>query len=152
MSNNRKEKMQALRDAGRLESVPFDAEFFREQIKSCSIFRNDAVFLSENNSVHGAFSVAYTYMRKSATLLLTLREVRPTARGGHRVISEVLTFESQIPRQLVIDYEKLREKRNRVEYPDALIDDVDISLIKRCIEIGDRLCALARKISSTSLR
>jgi hypothetical protein len=73
--------------------------------------------------------------------------VRPTARGGHRVISEVLTFESQIARQLVIDYEKLREK-NRVEYPDALIDDVDISLIKRCIEIGDQLCALARKISS----
>ena len=74
--------------------------------------------------------------------------MRPTARGGHRVISEVLMLESQIPRQLVIDYEKLREKRNRVEYPDALIDDVDISLIKRCIEIGDQLCTLARKISS----
>ena len=148
MSNNRKEKMQALLDAGRLESVPFDAEFFREQIKSCSIFRNDAVFLSENNSVHGAFSVAYTYMRKSATLLLTLREVRPTARGGHRVISEFLSFEPRIPRQLVIDYEKLRETRNRVEYPDALIDDVDNSLINRCIQIGDQLCALARKISS----
>jgi hypothetical protein len=74
--------------------------------------------------------------------------VRPTARGGHRVISEVLAFESRIAGQLVIDYEKLREKRNRVEYPDALIDDVDISLINRCIEIGYQLCALARKISS----
>ena len=147
MSNNRKEKIKALLDAGRLESVPFDAEFFSEQTKSCSLLRIDAIFLLENDSVHGAFSVAYTYMRKSATLLLTLREVRPTARGGHRVISEVLTFESQIARQLVIDYEKLREK-NRVEYPDALIDDVDISLIKRCIEIGDQLCTLARKISS----
>ena len=35
MSNNRKEKIKALLDAGRLESVPFDAEFFSEQIKSC---------------------------------------------------------------------------------------------------------------------
>ena len=148
MSNNRKEKIKALLDAGKLESVPFDAEFFLEQIKSCSVFRIDATLLLENDSVHGAFSVAYTYMRKSATLLLTLREVRPTARGGHRVISEVLFFEPRIPKQLVIDYEKLREKRNRVEYPDALIDDVDISLINRCIEIGDQLCALARKISS----
>lgn len=148
MSNNRKEKIKVLLDAGKLESVPFDAEFFSEQIKSCSVFRIDATLLLENDSVHGAFSVAYTYMRKSATLLLTLREVRPTARGGHRVISEVLSFEPRIPKQLVIDYEKLREKRNRVEYPDALIDDVDISLINRCIEIGDQLCALARKISS----
>jgi hypothetical protein len=148
MSNNRNEKIKALLDAGRLESVPFDAEFLSEQIKSCSLFRIDAIYLLESDSVHWAFSVAYTYMRKSATLLLTLREVRPTARGGHRVISEVLTLESQVPRQLVIDYEKLREKRNRVEYPDALIDDVDVSLINRCIEIGDQLCALARKINS----
>ena len=148
MSKNRKEKTQALLDAGRLESIPFDSVIFAEQTKSCSLFRNDAVFLSENNSVHGAFSVAYTYMRKSATLFLALREVRPTARGGHRVISDVLTLESQIPRQLVIDYEKLREKRNEVEYPDALIDDVDILLINRCIEIGDHLCALVQKITS----
>lgn len=148
MSNHRKEKIKALLDAGKLESVPFDTEFFSEQIKSCSLFRIDALFLLENDSMHGAFSVAYTYMRKSATLLLTFREVRPTARGGHRVISEVLSFEPQIPNQLVIDYEKLREKRNRVEYPDALTDDVDISLINRCIEIGDQLYALARRISS----
>lgn len=148
MSNNRREKIQALLDAGRLESVPFDTRIFAEQLKSCSLFRIDAIFLFENNSLHGAFSVAYTYMRKSATLLLTFREVRPTARGGHRVISEVLTFEPRIARQLVIDYEKLREKRNRVEYPDALIDDVDTALISRCIEIGDQLCALARTISS----
>jgi hypothetical protein len=147
MSNNRKEKIKALLDAGKLESAPFDAEFFSKQIKSCSVFRIDATLLLENDSVHGAFSIAYTYMRNSATLLLTLREVRPTARGGHRVISEVLSFEPRIPTQLVIDYEKLREKRNRVEYPDALIDDVDILLINRCIEIGDQLCALARKIS-----
>ena len=148
MSNNRKEKMQALLDAGRLESVPFDAEFFSKQIKSCSLFRIDATFLLENDSVHGAFSVAYTYMRKSATLLLTLREVRPTARGGHRVISEVLMLESQIPRQLVIDYEKLREKRNKVEYPSALAEDVDLALINRCIAIGDLLLAAARSASS----
>lgn len=148
MSNNREEKIKALLDAGRLESVAFDAEFFSEQIKSCSRFRIDATFLLENDSVHGAFSVAYTYMRKSAILLLNLRQVRPTARGGHRVVSEFLSFEPRIPKQLVIDYEKLREKRNRVEYPDALIDDVDTSLINRCIEIGDQLCALARKISS----
>ena len=152
MSNHRKEKIKALLDAGKLESVPFDAEFFLEQIKSCLIFRNDANYLLENDSMHGAFSIAYTYMRKSATLLLTLREVRPTARGGHRVISEVLSFEPQIPKQLVIDYEKLREKRHRVEYPDAMIDDVDVSLINRCIEIGDQLSALARKISSNWLR
>ena len=60
MSNNRNEKIKALLDAGRLESVPFDAEFLSEQIKSCSLFRIDAIYLLESDSVHGAFSVAYT--------------------------------------------------------------------------------------------
>lgn len=90
MSNNRREKIQALLDAGRLESVPFDTRIFAEQLKSCSLFRIDAIFLLENNSAHGAFSVAYTYMRKSATLLLTLREVR--SRGQLILEQTLFTF------------------------------------------------------------
>jgi hypothetical protein len=49
---------------------------------------------------------------------------------------------------LVIDYEKLREKRNKVEYPSAFVEDVDIALINRCIAIGDLLLAAARSASS----
>lgn len=146
--SNQKAKLQGLIDAGRLESVPFEASIFAEQTNSCSLFRSDAIFLIEKDSVQGAFSVAYTYMRKSATLLLAVRQVRPTARGGHRVISDVLAFEPQLPRQLVIDYEKLREKRNKVEYPSALAEDVDLALINRCIAIGDLLLSAARSASS----
>ena len=148
MHSKQQQKLQALVNAGRLESIPFDAGIFPEQINSCSVFRSDALILVNNNSLHGAFSVAYTYMRKSATLLLSVREVRPTARGGHRVISDVLAFEPHLPRQLVVDYEKLREKRNKVEYPSAFVEDVDIALINRCIAIGDLLLAAARSASS----
>ena len=148
MHSKQKAKLQALIDSGRLESVPFEASIFTEQTNSCSLFRSDAIFLIEKDSVQGAFSVAYTYMRKSATLLLAVRQVRPTARGGHRVISDVLAFEPQLPKQLVIDYEKLREKRNKVEYPSAFVEDVDIALINRCIAIGDLLLAAARSASS----
>ena len=128
--------------------MPFEAGFFTEQTNSCSVFRSVALILVNNNSLHGAFSVAYTYMRKSATLLLAVRQVRPTARGGHRVISDVLAFEPQLPKQLVIDYEKLREKRNKVEYPSAFVEDVDVAFINRCIAIGDLLLAAARSASS----
>jgi hypothetical protein len=148
VQSKQQQKLQALVNAGRLESIPFDAGIFTEQTNSCSLFRSDAIFLIEKDSVQGAFSVAYTYMRKSATLLLAVRQVRPTARGGHRVISDVLAFEPQLPKQLVIDYEKLREKRNKVEYPSAFVEDVDIALINRCIAIGDLLLAAARSASS----
>lgn len=148
VQSKQQQKLQALVNAGRLESIPFDAGIFPEQIGSCSVFRSDALILVNNNSLHGAFSVAYTYMRKSATLLLSVRGVRPTARGGHRVISDVLAFEPHLPRQLVVNYEKLREKRNKVEYPLAHIEDVNIAIINRCVEIGDQLLALARSASS----
>mgnify|MGYP003855509823 CR=1 FL=1 len=149
MQSKQQQKLQALVNAGRLESIPFDAGIFTEQTNSCSLFRSDAIFLIEKDSVQGAFSVAYTYMRKSATLLLAVRQVRPTARGGHRVISDVLAFEPQLPKQLVIDYEKLREKRNKVEYPSAFVEDVDIALINRCIAIGDLLLAAAQRTVSS---
>jgi len=149
VQSKQQQKLQALVNAGRLESIPFDAGIFTEQTNSCSLFRSDAIFLIEKDSVQGAFSVAYTYMRKSATLLLAVRQVRPTARGGHRVISDVLAFEPQLPKQLVIDYEKLREKRNKVEYPSAFVEDVDIALINRCIAIGDLLLAAAQRTVSS---
>ena len=80
--------------------------------------------------------------------MLYLRDVRPTARGGHRVIFEALELEELVPAGLPKSYDDLRVKRNTVEYPDVYIEEVDLASIHRCIEIGDQLLAMARSVSS----
>ena len=148
MQNNQHEELQALVKAGRLEHVPVDLGFFTEQIESCAQIKIDVQALLENGSIQGAFVVGYTYIRKSATLLLYRRGVRPTARGGHRVIIDALVLDPEVSRELTKNFDEVRMKRNSIEYPDFVIQEVDLTSVYRCFEIGDQLLAIAQSISS----
>lgn len=143
MTKNQQSKLGALVRAGRLEFVIFDGNFFEHQIENCTRGRLDAVALVEGGSLQGAFTLAYGYMRKSATMLLYCRGVRPTARGGHRVVVEALGLEPKISQRLLAVYEQLRTTRNSNEYPDAVMAQVDRALIEHGLDIGDDLIARA---------
>jgi hypothetical protein len=148
VQSNQQKKLQKFVDVGRLERITYDADFFSQQIESCSQSRVDALSLLEHNSLQNAFTLSYAFARKAANLLLYLRGVRPTARGGHRVIFEALHIDSHIPEALAMAYNELRVKRNIVECPDVFTEELDLASIHRCIEIGDQLLAIAQSISS----
>lgn len=148
MQNNQHEELQALVKAGKLERVPVDLGFFAEQIENCAQIKIDVQALLENCSIQGAFLVGYTYIRKSATLLLYCKGMRPTARGGHRVIIDALVLDPEVSKELTENFDEFRMKRNSIEYPDFAIQEVDLASIHRCIEIGDQLLAIAQSISS----
>ena len=148
MQSNQQKKLQEFVDVGRLERVTYDAKFFSQQIESCLQSRIDALSLLEHHSLQNAFTLSYAFARKAANLLLYLRGVRPTARGGHRIIYEALHIDSHTPNEFAIAYNELRVKRNTVEYPDLFTDQIDLASIHRCIEIGDQLLAIAQSISS----
>ena len=148
MQNNQHEELQALVKAGKLEHVPADLGFLAEQFESCAQIKIDVQALLENGSIQGAFLVGYTYIRKSATLLLYCRGLRPTARGGHRVIIDALGLDPQVPKELTESFDEFRMKRNSIEYPDFAIQEVDLASVERCIEIGDQLLAIAQGTSS----
>ena len=148
MQSSQQKKLQEFVDVGRLERVTYDADFFSQQIESCSQSRVDALSLLEHHSLQNAFTLSYAFARKAANLLLYLRGVRPTARGGHRIIYEALHIDSHTPNALAIAYNELRVKRNTVEYPDLFTDQIDLASVHRCIEIGDQLLAIAQSINS----
>ena len=134
--------------AGRLELVSFDTKFFSQQFESCLQSRIDALNLLEDHSLQNAFTLSYAFARKAANLLLYFRNVRPTARGGHRVIFEALELDELVPAGLPKSYDDLRVKRNIVEYPDVYTEQIDLASIHRCIGIGDQLLAIAQGTSS----
>lgn len=146
MQSHQQKKLQELVKAGKLEHVPFKAKIFTEQVLSCSQSRLDAQALLDKESIHGSFALAYTYIRKAATLLLYCRGVRPTARGGHRVIYEALAVDQGVPNELAKAYDNLRMKRNSIEYPESFTESIEPGLIHRCIDIGDQLLAIAQSM------
>ena len=148
MQSNQQKQIQELIDAGRLERVHFDPEDFQRQVAIWLKCKADAMSMLENGSLHGAFTTAYTFMRRAATLLLSHQEVRPTARGGHRVIAEALTFEPQLSLRLCSDYDDLRVMRNEIEYSTSDLQYADYRHVNLSIEIGDQLLAIAQSISS----
>lgn len=148
MQSNQQKQIQELIDAGRLERVHFDPKDFQKQIAICLKCKADAMSMLENGSLHGAFTTAYTFMRRAATLLISRQEVRPTARGGHRVIAEALKFEPQLSLRLCSDYDDLRVMRNEIEYSTSDLQYADYRHVNLSIEIGDQLLAIAQSISS----
>ena len=148
MQSNQQKQIQALIDAGRLERVHFDPKDFQRQVAICLKCKADAMSMLENGSLHGAFTTAYTFMRRAATLLLSHQEVRPTARGGHRVIAEALKFEPQLSLRLCSDYDDLRVMRNEIEYSTSDLQYADHRHVNLSIEIGDHLLAIAKSINS----
>ena len=148
MQSNQQKQIQELIDAGRLERVHFDPKDFQKQIAICLKCKADAMSMLENGSLHGAFTTAYTFMRRAATLLISRQEVRPTARGGHRVIAEALKFEPQLSLRLCSDYDDLRVMRNEIEYSTSDLQYADYRHVNLSIEIGDQLLAIAQGISS----
>ena len=148
MQSNQQKQIQELIDAGRLERVHFDPKDFQRQVAICLKCKADAMSMLENGSLHGAFTTAYTFMRRAATLLISRQEVRPTARGGHRVIAEALKFEPQLSLRLCSDYDDLRVMRNEIEYSTSDLQYADYRHVNLSIKIGDQLLAIAQSISS----
>lgn len=148
MQSHHQKTLQEFVSAGRLEWVSYDVKFFSQQIESCLQSRIDALKLLEDHSLQNAFTLSYTFARKAANLLLYFRNVRPTARGGHRIIFDALELDEFVPTGLPKSYDDLRVKRNTVEYPDIYTEQIDLASIHRCIEIGDQLLAIAQSISS----
>lgn len=150
MTTNWESRVKALAREGKLEDVVFDANFFGQQIDNAKLYRDDVIALMNGGSVRGAFVMAYGYMRRSATALLYARGIRPTARGGHRVVIEVLGLEPNVSKRFPMMYERLRIVRNSVEYPDALMVYVDRGMTESSLEIGDDFLALAKSIRRRS--
>lgn len=67
----------------------------------------------------GAFSMLYDAARKSMVAVLAAQGLRPTSRGGHRVVQDAL--EAQLGpdgRRVVRRFRELRLRRHDSEYPD----------------------------------
>lgn len=114
------QRVQDLINEGRLEEVFVDQLFLNRLITNSQINLRDANALSATGSLEGAFVLAYSSARIAATAILYSRGVRPTARGGHWVVADLLAIIDGVEPHVVSSLNRLRILRNEIEYPQSV--------------------------------
>jgi len=91
----------------------------------------------------GALTLAYDAARKAATSLLTAQGLRPTTKGGHRVVQDAVAAQFNGPFSA---FGRFRRKRHEVQYPnrgsapatrDDAIEVIDFAVL--CVDASQQL-------------
>jgi hypothetical protein len=96
----------------------------------------------------GSLTLAYDAARKAATSLLTAQGLRPTIKGGHRVVQDAVAAQFNGP---FMTFGRIRRKRHEHQYPSrgsapATGEDAMevIDFAARCIDASRELLGSGR--------
>jgi HEPN domain-containing protein len=111
-----------------------------------------ARLLATTDDVAAAFVMAYDAARKSLAAMLAAQGLRAKGGdGGHRVLGELMQAQLPENKQLLREFDWMRQKRNDTEYheenrPTASIDDVAdaIPAAERIVTLGELFVAEIR--------
>ena len=137
-------RVDELIDDGRIERVEKEQNFLAHLIVEAHSNLSDARSLKSNGSLHGAFIMSYTSGRIAATAILYSRGVRPTARGGHWVVADLLAEIETLADHVVTSLNRLRLLRNELEYPQSISQPLTPEVVRLCFETADTLCQFAQ--------
>lgn len=145
MSTQWKQRVQDLINEGRLEEVLVDQRFLKHLITNSQINLRDASALSATGSLEGAFVLAYSSARMAATAILYSRGVRPTARGGHWVVADLLAVVDGVEVHVVSSLNRLRILRNEIEYPQSVSTSLTPEIVQLAFETSQSLVLTCAK-------
>jgi len=146
MSAMWKQRVQDLINEGCLEEVFVDQLFLNRLITNSQINLRDANALLVTGSLEGAFVLAYSSARIAATAILYSRGVRPTARGGHWVVADLLTVVNGVETHVVSSLNRLRILRNEIEYPQSVSTGVTREVVQLAFETSQSLALTCAKL------
>ncbi|WP_020579811.1 HEPN domain-containing protein [Actinopolymorpha alba] len=95
----------------------------------------------------GAYVLAYDAARKALTAVLENQGLRPTSRGGHVVVIDAVTAQLDPPLgQILRPVDRMRSRRNRVEYPDVNVPEVTQQEVAETLPKVDAVLDTAAKV------
>ncbi len=95
----------------------------------------------------GAYVLAYDAMRKALTAVLENQGLRPTSRGGHIALIDAVRAQLDPPLGSTLrPADRMRSRRNRVEYPDASVPPVSAAEVAETLPRVHAILALAEKV------
>jgi uncharacterized protein (UPF0332 family) len=141
-----KQRVRDLINEGRLEEVFVDQLFLNRLITNSQLNLRDANALLTNGSLEGAFVLAYSSARLAETAILYSRGVRPTARGGHWVVADLLAVVDGVEVHVVSSLNRLRILRNEIEYPQSISTMLSPEIVQLAFETSQSLTLTCAKL------
>lgn len=128
---------------GRLEWVSPNLEFSRQLVDSAQKHIRSAQLVGDAGDYELALSNAYDAARKALAAILADQGLRPTVRGGHVVLLELLRPQFPDSREVLLGFDWLRIRRHGAEYPDPNQPPVNADDIHEAIKIADDVIDLS---------
>jgi len=130
---------------GRLEWVTPDPEFSKSLLEKAKRHIFSAALIAETDDSDLAISNAYDAARKALTAIIADQGLRPTLRGGHTVILELLRPQFPDSREVFLGFDWLRIKRHGAEYPDPTQTPVSEADLQDALNIAKDVVSLAER-------
>ncbi|WP_330186208.1 hypothetical protein KZZ52_51755 [Dactylosporangium sp. AC04546] len=95
----------------------------------------------------GAYQLLYDAARKSLAAVLENQGLRATSRGGHIAVREAVTAQLDPPLGGVLrPFDRLRRRRNQVEYPSASAPSISADEVERDVPKVEQILDLAARV------
>ncbi|HEX9410522.1 MAG TPA: HEPN domain-containing protein [Actinomycetota bacterium] len=129
-----------------LERVTADRNSAKELLKAAGRHLSSAGAIRDTDP-EGAYSMAYDAARKACAALLEAQGLRATSNGGHVAVKGAIMaqFSNLSGGAVVKSFDRLRRRRNDIEYPDGDSridpDEVDEAIARSgaIVDFADRL-------------
>jgi hypothetical protein len=95
----------------------------------------------------GAYQLLYDAARKALAAVLANQGIRATSRGGHIAVREAVSAQLDPPLGAVLrPFDRLRRRRNQVEYPSSQAPSVSGDEIERDAPKVEQIIDVAAKV------
>ncbi|WP_433209381.1 hypothetical protein ACQP00_45055 [Dactylosporangium sp. CS-047395] len=95
----------------------------------------------------GAYQLLYDAARKALAAILENQGVRATSRGGHIAVRDAVTAQLDPPLGGVLrPFDRLRRRRNQVEYPSAAAPTISAEEVQRDVPKVEQILDVAAQV------
>lgn len=132
--------------AGELQQVPASRDRADQLLIQAEKHLETARRAAEDDP-EGAYTLIYDAARKALVAFLENQGLRPTSRAGHH--GTYLAVRAQLDPPLgktLRPFERMRRRRNEIEYPTFLTAPISNSIILEDAQAAESLITLARKV------
>jgi hypothetical protein len=131
---------------GELERVPAGRDHADLLLSQARRHLASAAAIADSDPA-GAYQLLYDAARKSLAAVLENQGLRATSRGGHIAVREAVTAQLDPPLGGVLrPFDRLRRRRNQVEYPSAAAPSIGADEVERDVPKVDEILDLAARV------
>jgi len=141
-----RETLDGMISRGELERVPASREHADLVLSQARRHLASAGAIADSDPA-GAYQLLYDAARKSLAAVLENQGLRATSRGGHIAVRDAVSAQLDPPLGAVLrPFDRLRRRRNQVEYPSAAAPGVTADDVERDLPKVEQILDVAAKV------